>query len=100
MSMSITQPAAQWFIREMDLEKGDFVRFYVRYGGHGGVYSGFSLAISNDPPNDPAMEIEELGVTFYVETSDAWYFREHDFHIKFKRKYDEIEYQMEPIKQA
>ncbi|UFT99193.1 HesB/YadR/YfhF family protein [Radiobacillus kanasensis] len=97
MSMTITQPAAQWYIREMDLEEGDYVRFYVRYGGNGGIYSGFSLAISNDSPNDVSMQTEELGITFYVEKSDAWYFKEHDFHIKYSRKYDEIEYQMDPI---
>ncbi|MCT2537768.1 HesB/YadR/YfhF family protein [Aquibacillus koreensis] len=92
MNMSITQPAAKWYMEEMDLSEGDFVRFFVRYGGHGGIHKGFSLAISNDKPNDPALQTEEQGVTFYVENSDLWYFDGKDFHIKYSRKHGEIEY--------
>ncbi|WP_186578635.1 HesB/YadR/YfhF family protein [Aquibacillus kalidii] len=92
MNMSITQPATNWFIEEMDLQEGDYVRFFARYGGNGGVHSGFSLAISNDEPNDPGVQIESQGITFYVENSDMWYFDKMDFHIKFSRKYNEVEY--------
>ncbi|WP_226038476.1 HesB/YadR/YfhF family protein [Aquibacillus saliphilus] len=95
MEMSITQPAAKWYIDEMDLKEGDFVRFYVRYGGFGGRISGFSLAISNAEPNNPAIKTELLGVTFYVENSDIWYFDGLDFHIKYTRKYDEVDYVIE-----
>ncbi|MDC3416948.1 HesB/YadR/YfhF family protein [Aquibacillus salsiterrae] len=92
MKMTITQPAAKWFVDELSLNEGDYVRFLVRYGGHGGIHKGFSLAISNDKPNDPAIHTEALGITFYVENSDIWYFDDKDFHIKYSRKYDEIEY--------
>ncbi|MBM7572615.1 HesB/YadR/YfhF family protein [Aquibacillus albus] len=95
MKISITQPAAKWYIDEMDLKEGDFVRFFVRYGGHGGVHKGFSLALSNDQPNDPAMQTEALGITFYVENSDIWYFDGMDFHMKYSRKFDEVEYVIE-----
>ena len=92
MKMSITQPAAKWYIDELNLDEGDHVRFFARYGGFGGIHKGFSLAISNDSPNDPAIKIESLGVTFFVEKSDIWYFDGYDFHIKYSRKYDEVEY--------
>lgn len=92
MNMTITQPAAKWFIDEMDLQEGDYVRFFARYGGHGGIHKGFSLAISNDKPNDPAIQTESQGVTFFVENSDIWYFDKMDFHIKYSRKLDEVEY--------
>ncbi|WP_077623637.1 HesB/YadR/YfhF family protein [Sediminibacillus massiliensis] len=95
MKFSITKPAAQWYINEMDLTNGDYVRFFARYGGHGDIHRGFSLAVSLDEPNDPAFQAEVLGVTFFVEQSDAWYFNDYDFHIKYKRKYDEIEYVFE-----
>lgn len=95
MNMSITQPAAKWFIEEMDLQDGDFVRFFVRYGGHGGIHKGFSLALSNDKPNDPAIQTEALGVTFYVENSDIWYLDGMDFHIKYSRKLGEVDYVIE-----
>ncbi|MGA9290480.1 MAG: hypothetical protein WBV93_19275, partial [Anaerobacillus sp.] len=32
MKMTITKPAMNWFKREMDLEKGDHLRFFVRVG--------------------------------------------------------------------
>ncbi|MDL4841028.1 HesB/YadR/YfhF family protein [Aquibacillus rhizosphaerae] len=92
MNMSITQPAVKWYIDEMNLKEGDYVRFFVRYGGYGGIHKGFSLALANDKPNDPAIQTEEQGITFYVENSDLWYFDGMDFHIKYSRKLDEIEY--------
>ncbi|GAA5416043.1 hypothetical protein Pryu01_01075 [Paraliobacillus ryukyuensis] len=93
MELSITQPAANWFISEMDLSEGDFVRFFVRYGGHGGVHKGFSLGIStNNTPNDPATQVVKQGITFYVEKSDAWYFEGMNFHIKYSRKFDDIDF--------
>ncbi|WP_407269475.1 HesB/YadR/YfhF family protein [Radiobacillus sp. PE A8.2] len=98
MAITITQPAAKWYIDEMDLQEGDYVRFFVRYGGSGGIVSGFSLGISNDEPSNPAMQVTEQGVTFYVENSDLWYFDGMNFHIKYKRKYGEIEYEFEESK--
>lgn len=93
MKLSITQPAVNWFIHELDLSEGDCVRFFARYGGHGGVHKGFSLGISNhDTPNDPAMKVMEQGITFFVEKSDAWYFDGMDFHIKYRRKFDDIDF--------
>ncbi|WP_053217867.1 HesB/YadR/YfhF family protein [Virgibacillus senegalensis] len=94
--ISITQPAAKWYINELDLAEGAAVRFYARYGGHGGVHRGFSLALSIEQPNNPAFSTEASGITFYVEESDAWYFEGHDFHIKYKRKYDEVEFVFVP----
>ncbi|SDK20359.1 HesB/YadR/YfhF family protein [Sediminibacillus albus] len=98
--ISITQPAAQWYIREMDLFEGDSIRFYVRYGGHSDIHRGFSLALSKGAANNPAFSTEVLGITFYVEESDAWYFADHHFHIKYKRKYDEVIYEFESKEKA
>ncbi|SFL68437.1 Uncharacterized protein YneR [Gracilibacillus orientalis] len=92
MEMSITKPAAKWFIRELDLIEGDAIRFFARYGGFGGVHKGFSLALDNVEPNNPGAEVTEEGIHFFVEESDIWYFDEKNFHIKYSRKYDEIEY--------
>ncbi|RCW76794.1 HesB/YadR/YfhF family protein [Saliterribacillus persicus] len=92
MEMTITQPAAKWYMNELSLKKGDAVRFYVRYGGHGGVQSGFSLALSVDTPDKPAMQVKEMGITFFVEETDLWYFDNQNFHIKFSRKNEEVEF--------
>lgn len=95
MNFSITQPAAKWYAREMDLEEGDAVRFFARLGGHSTVQTGFSLGISNEQPVDPAFTTKEQGVTFFVEEKDAWYFDGVDFHIKYNKKDDEIRYEFE-----
>ncbi len=91
--MSITQPAAKWYIDELDLQQGDCVRFFVRYGGFGGIHKGFSLGIAISKPQDPSLQTEASGVTFFVENSDQWYFDGYNFHIKYSRKYDEVNYQ-------
>ncbi|WP_240468687.1 HesB/YadR/YfhF family protein [Gracilibacillus sp. YIM 98692] len=90
--MSITKPAAKWFIKELELKENDSLRFLARYGGFGGVHKGFSLAIEKTEPQDPGAGIEEEGIYFFVEESDMWYFDQKDFHIKYSRKLDEIEY--------
>ncbi|QGH36596.1 hypothetical protein GI584_22190 [Gracilibacillus salitolerans] len=92
MEMSITKPAAKWFIKELNLEEGDAIRFFARYGGFGGVHKGFSLALEKTEPNNPGVEVTEEGIHFFVEESDIWYFDGKNFHIKYSRKYDEIEY--------
>ncbi|WP_018931791.1 HesB/YadR/YfhF family protein [Gracilibacillus lacisalsi] len=95
MEMSITKPAAKWFIKELDLEEGDAIRFLARYGGFGGVHKGFSLALEKAVSNNPGAEVTEEGIRFFVEESDIWYFDNKNFHIKYSRKYDEIEYVIE-----
>ncbi|MFC4386311.1 HesB/YadR/YfhF family protein [Gracilibacillus marinus] len=92
MAISITKPAAKWFVNELHLEEHDAIRFFARYGGFGGVHKGFSLALEKTEPNDPGMQVVEEGIVFFVEQSDMWYFDNKDFHIKYSRKYDEIEY--------
>ncbi|SDM46176.1 HesB/YadR/YfhF family protein [Sediminibacillus halophilus] len=98
--ISITQPAAKWYIKELDLSDGDAVRFYARYGGHGGLHRGFSLALAIEQPKDPVFHTESLGITFFVEESDAWYFEGYNLHIKYKRKHEEVEFSFEPTENA
>ncbi|UOQ50542.1 HesB/YadR/YfhF family protein [Gracilibacillus caseinilyticus] len=95
MEMSITKPAAKWFIKELELAEGDSIRFFARYGGFGGVHKGFSLALEKAEPNNLGAEVTEEGIHFFVEESDIWYFDQKNLHIKYSRKYDEIEYVVE-----
>ncbi|MFJ6412758.1 hypothetical protein CHI12_05540 [Terribacillus saccharophilus] len=96
MQISITKPASNWFVQEMDLEPGSAVRFYVRYGGIGGIKEGFSLGITAEQPNDPITTEEVQGITFFVERSDAWYFEGVDLSVKYSRKWDDIQYEYPP----
>ncbi len=93
MDFTITKPAVQWFINELDLSEGDHVRFFARVGGCSTVQSGYSLGISKENPFEPAKTFESYGVTFFIEDKDLWYFNDHDLKIKYSRKYDEISYE-------
>ncbi|WLR59861.1 HesB/YadR/YfhF family protein [Guptibacillus hwajinpoensis] len=92
MKMTITKPALNWFKREMDLEKGDNLRFFVRVGGCSTVQDGFSLGMTVEEPTEPALTLEEEGITFFVEQKDIWFFEDQDFAVKFSRKKEEIEF--------
>ena len=88
MKITITEQAAAWYEKELQPD-GGFVRFYVRYGGHSPVQSGFSLGVSLDAPEDLGASAEMNSVTYYVEANDIWYFDEHDLHIEYNEKYEE-----------
>ncbi|WP_273834926.1 HesB/YadR/YfhF family protein [Guptibacillus sedimenti] len=92
MKMTITKPAMNWFKREMDLEKGDHLRFFVRLGGCSTVQDGFSLGMTVEEPTEPALMLEEEGITFFVEQKDIWFFENQDFTVKFSRNKEEIQF--------
>lgn len=89
MNIQISSEAAAWYKQELNLNTGDFVRFYVRYGGCSTVQSGFSLGVSSDEPNDIGTKTTEGGITFYIEEKDLWYFDDHDLIIEYQAKYEE-----------
>lgn len=89
MNIQISSAAAAWYKLELNLKSGDFVRFYVRYGGFSPVQKGFSLGISNDEPNDIGAKTIQDGITFYVEEKDLWYFDDHDLIVDLHTKYEE-----------
>ncbi|SDB82512.1 Uncharacterized protein YneR [Pelagirhabdus alkalitolerans] len=93
MEITFTQPAIKWFKNEMDLEEGDYLRFFVRYGGHSSIQPGFSLGISmQDEPYEPLAKREIDGIIFFIEKKDQWYFKNNRLHVKYSRKRDEIEF--------
>lgn len=92
MNITISDLAAAWYEQEMNLKKGDYVRFFVRYGGHSSIQQGFSLGLSNDPPVDMAIEAIKNGITYYIEEKDIWYFENHDIKIDFNSKTNEPEF--------
>ncbi|RFU70413.1 hypothetical protein D0469_07440 [Peribacillus saganii] len=89
MNISISEKAAEWYKRELDLQEGDFVRFFVRYGGSSAVQSGFSLGINKDKPVNAAAKAISNGISFFIEENDIWYFDGHNLDISFNEKYDE-----------
>lgn len=93
MNLIISDEAAAWYIDEMNLQTGDTVRFFARYGGCSTVQSGFSLGVNKDNPISPATATQKNGITFYIEENDVWYFDGHDLSVTINERFGEPEYQ-------
>ncbi|MGO4886444.1 HesB/YadR/YfhF family protein [Anaerobacillus sp. MEB173] len=71
MEMTITDAAAQLYIEEMDLQKNDSLRLFVRVGGCGS--GGFSVGVTKETPQSSSYLLEKKGVNFFVNEEDFWY---------------------------
>ncbi|ABS22503.1 HesB/YadR/YfhF family protein [Bacillus cytotoxicus] len=85
MNLSVTKEAATWYKEELNLQSGDTIRFFVQYGGCSTVQKGLSLGIRKDEPAQPAVEIQEEGITFFIESDDEWYFDGHNLSVTFNK---------------
>ena len=95
MNIHMSDQALEWYKKELHLENGDNIKFQVRYGGYSTVQKGFSLGIVKEDPDQPVATVEKDGITFFVEEKDAWYFDNHDLHIKFDEKLNEPKFDYE-----
>ncbi|WP_188455603.1 HesB/YadR/YfhF family protein [Virgibacillus oceani] len=89
MNIYVTEEAARWYKEELDIQKTAHIRFYVRYGGFGGLVPGFSLGVSLDSPHEIHTAYETENMTFYVEAKDAWYFEGKDLKVEVDKKLNE-----------
>jgi uncharacterized protein YneR len=89
LKLQIDGQAANWYKSELNLNNGDSVRFFVRYGGSSSIQPGFSLGVSKDSPSSSGSETLESGILFYIEEDDLWYFKDHDLIINFDEKAEE-----------
>ncbi|WP_432355538.1 HesB/YadR/YfhF family protein [Sporosarcina sp. A2] len=92
MNIHISQEAAQWFVDEMDVEAGNAIRFFARYGGSSPLHEGFSLGVISEHPDEVAVETSIGDVRYYIETRDLWYFDGHDLHIGVNPDLGELKY--------
>lgn len=91
MKLTITEEAANWFIEELNLNKGDSIKFFGKvYGPHGG----FSIAMDKVEPSRPFHTEEVKGINFYVEKNDAWFFDNADLSITFNEDLKEPHYEL------
>lgn len=93
MNIIITDDAFNWFKKEMDIEHGDFIRFYARYGGSSPFHEAFSLGMNRETPLDIGVETIRDGVHFYIEKDDEWFFNNHDLYVNVDHKLDELVYE-------
>lgn len=92
MKIVVTDKAMDWFLEEMEVETGDFIRFYARYGGSSPFHEGFSLGMNREHPHEIGVEAEIDGIHFYIEMADKWFFNEHDLHVDVDPILDELSY--------
>ena len=92
MKIVITDEAFKWFKEQMEVEPGDYVRFYARYGGSSPFHEGFSLGMNRETPHEMGVETIVDQVHFYIEKADEWFFNEHDLHVFVNQTLDELAY--------
>ncbi|MBM7552620.1 HesB/YadR/YfhF family protein [Thalassobacillus pellis] len=95
MIIEVTEQAANWYEEELEITGKTFIRFFVRYGGSGGLQPGFSLGIRQEEPFEPVAETEVNGVLFFIEESDEWYFDDKSLKVEYNEKWEEPEYKYE-----
>ncbi|WP_027965124.1 HesB/YadR/YfhF family protein [Halalkalibacillus halophilus] len=95
MEIHIKDDAAKWLIDEMDLDSGDAVRFFPKYGGTSDFQDGFSVAMAVEHASKPVAEAEQRSISFQIDEQDEWFFKEQDLYIGLKD--DEVAFSNEPI---
>ncbi|PYZ93945.1 hypothetical protein CR194_10250 [Salipaludibacillus keqinensis] len=92
MKITVTNEALKWFKKELEVDSGDHVQFFVRYGGCGDFQTGFSLGVTVKAPDEEATSTEKEGILFYVEKKDEWYFDGQGFVVTYDEEKEEISY--------
>jgi uncharacterized protein YneR len=91
MKIFMNEKTAKHIIHDLQADNGVQIRFFVRMGGCSTVQDGFSLGVIKDSPKYPAVKLELLDHTFYVEEEDEWFFDHNDLQVIVKD--DEIGYE-------
>ncbi|MEK3779719.1 HesB/YadR/YfhF family protein [Paenibacillus sp. FSL R5-0810] len=92
MQIQVSDEAARWYRKELDLQPGTYVRFFPRYSSGGGLHPGFSLGISVEEPRSPGLTERSEEVTFYMEEQDLWYLKGFTLHVTYEESLDDISY--------
>lgn len=92
MKIVISEEALSWFKNEMEVQHGDYIRFYARYGGSSPFHEAFSLGLNREQPHDIGVETVIDGIHFFIEKADEWFFNNHDLHVSINPETDELKY--------
>ncbi len=95
LKINISDEAAKWYEQELNLQKGDNVRFFARYGGESTIHSGFSLGIELEDPIAIGASVKKNDIQYFIEENDLWYFNQHDLYVGYNAKQDEPEYMIQ-----
>ena len=92
MNIALTDEALQWFKNEMEVEKGDSIRFYARYGGSSPFHEGFSLGMTREEPIEIGVQTVVDDVTYYIDEKDLWFFNDYTLHVDVDEQLHELKY--------
>lgn len=83
MKLNVTKDAVKWFVEEMGLQQGDFIRFYIKlYGNSATEHHNYSIGLLKDTSlEDSAIECMIDGITFYISQGDLWFIRDYDMNV-------------------
>ncbi|RPF54001.1 HesB/YadR/YfhF family protein [Aquisalibacillus elongatus] len=95
MKLHVSDQAVEWFIDEMDLDEGDEVRFFPKYGGTSDFQDGFSVGLEPGKADSVGVETEKKNITFQIDEKDEWFFKEQDLYVGIKD--EELTFSNEPI---
>ena len=91
--LSVTALAAKYLAKELGLQKGESVRFFVRYGGESEYCPGFRLGIAKEPMDHIGYRTEVLRFSFYVKEDDLWYLDGQDLIVSYNGWDDDLRYE-------
>ncbi|RLL47786.1 iron-sulfur cluster biosynthesis protein [Oceanobacillus piezotolerans] len=92
MKITVTDRANKWLVEEMDLQKGDAVRFLGKLYGKTEIHDNFSVGLRIDEPRDVLAEQTIEGITYFIEEIDDWFFSGYDFEVVYNENTDELDY--------
>lgn len=95
MNIQLTEDAIRWFETEMDVEPGETVQFYARYGGSSPLHEGFSLGIQKSEPDEIVAKTVINDVTYYIDEHDAWFFQDHHLLVSLNDDLNELHFAYE-----
>jgi len=92
LELHVTEKAVEWYKEELLVDEGMTIRFFVRYGGVGGLVPGFSIGVKVEEENQPHVSVVVDGITFFVSEEDAWYFDGKDLHVTYDEQLEEPQF--------
>lgn len=93
MEIVISDSALKWFKEDVGLKTGDKVKFYPQIYGNSPVQQNYAIGFSVDnEPIDIVVKTEIGGFMFLIEGTNLWFFNEHDLHVDYNEKKDELEF--------
>ena len=84
MKINVTEEALQFFKDEMEVEAGQTVRLFAKYGGSTDLTHGFSVGVITEDIDNAAVETEADGIRFVVAEQDEWLFQGQDVNVEIR----------------